>query len=314
MQSATIIDWKSESANLLGKQPVQLTHSLQCHPLFSETTLTRVLSRLDRSDYYVNTMNVDAHDASSRREGELAGLSGEAIFQAVRQGRLWILIQNPGKAETGYQDLLKSIYEEMHSHRPDFKSKFHKLTILISSPHVQVYYHCDIPGQTLWQVQGEKRVHLYPNKPPFLQQSNLEKIALGEAHEISLPYNPAFDKHAQVFNLQPGRMLHWPLNAPHRIVNGDSMNISFTTEHFTPSERRSYYVNYANGLLRSRLGLRNLSLRTTGPSYGFKSTLTASHRLFRKIGRYQRKLVVDFAVDPNAPNSIRDIPPHELTL
>lgn len=287
-------------------------HMLQDHPLFSEASLARLLDGLDRQDYFVNTMDVSAHNVRSRREGEIRGLGGLDVLKAVKTGRIWILLLRPDKAEPAYRELLNDIYAEMESQVAGLHTKYRKMTILISSPNVQVYYHCDIPGQTLWQVRGEKRVFVYPNKPPFLDQAALEKIALGEAHEISLPYSEDFDSHATVFNLRPGQMLHWPLNAPHRIVNGDSVNVSFTTEHFTSASRRRLFVNVANGVLRSRLGWRRLSQRTTGPGYWAKLGVAAAYKLASQRRKKPRTFEVDFAVDPQAPNAVRTIPKYEM--
>jgi hypothetical protein len=195
---------------------------------------------------------------------------------------------------------------------PGFRTNFRKLTILISSPEVMVYYHCDIPGQTLWQVRGHKRVYVYPTRPPFLEQAALERIALGEAHEISLPYDQAFDAHADVFDLASGQMLHWPLNAPHRVVNGDCVNVSFTTEHFTRAGRRSFYVNCANGVLRRRLGWSNLSQRTSGPGYVAKLGLAAAYKFSGGQRKRRKTMRVDFAVDPAAPGGVRPTPAHEV--
>jgi hypothetical protein len=219
----------------------------------------------------------------------------------------------PHKAEPAYADLLRDIYTEMEGAVPSLSTDFRKMTVLISSPNVQVYYHCDIPGQTLWQVRGQKRVYVYPSKEPFLNQAALEKIALGEAHEISLPYDPAFDDAAVVYDLKPGQMLHWPLNAPHRIVNGDCVNVSFTTEHFSPSGRRTFYVNYANGVLRNRLGLKRLSQHIDGPSYWAKFGVAAAYKLTGSQRRRRKTLQVDFAVDPRAPHGVRNIPSYEYT-
>ena len=175
-------------------------------------------------------------------------------LDAVRKGHIWVLLQQPHEIEAAYGDLLRDIYAELEERVPGFKSYKHKMSILISSPKVQVYYHADVPGQTLWQVRGTKRVYVYPNTAPFLPQPGIEKIVLGEAHEISLAYEPWFDDYAEVIDLKPGRMLHWPLNCPHRIVNADCLNVSFTTEHMTDDLRNVYAVNYANGILRRTLG------------------------------------------------------------
>ena len=75
-----------------------------------------------------------------------------------------------------------------------------------------------MPGQWLIQISGRKRVYVYPNTPPFLKPQDLEDIALLN-REVDLPYAPWYDAHAQVFDLEPGQMLSWPLNAPHRVEN-----------------------------------------------------------------------------------------------
>ena len=209
-------------------------------------------------------MDVTTHDPRTRREGMIDGLAGAEALEAVRKGHIWILLQQPHEIEGGYGDMLREVYAEIEERVPGFKSYKHKMSILISSPKVQVYYHADVPGQTLWQVRGTKRVYVYPNTAPFLPQPNIEKIVLGEAHEISLPYAPWYDEYAEVIDLEPGRMLHWPLNCPHRIVNADCLNVSFTTEHMTDELRNAYAVNYANGVLRRRLGAETLARPASG--------------------------------------------------
>jgi len=312
VDNSPIIEWEAPKLEAFGAAPVMLRHTLSDNRLFSDAALARVIESAGREDYYVNTMDRTGHNRSSRREGEIRGLSGAQVIDAVHKGSLWLLLLNPHKADQAYTDLLEAIYAEMHKMVPGFRTSFRKMTLLISSPRVQVHYHCDIPGQTLWQVRGEKRVYIYPNKAPFLDQTALEKIALGEAHEFALPYAEDYDRRATVIDLKPGHMLHWPLNAPHRIVNGDCVNVSFTTEHFTPANRRSFYVNYANGVLRKRLGWQDLSQTTSGPAYWAKLGLAAGHRSLRQQSSRGKSLRIDFAIDPAAPDCVRDVPPYEL--
>jgi hypothetical protein len=309
----TIVEWTPHNIAEFGRVPLQFRHDLHRHPLFAEPALVKLLGSLRREDYYVNTMDTQSYDERSRREGQIEALSGEEVLQAVRTGVIWILLLQPHKADARYRDLLHEIYAEFVRTLPSFKPSFPKMTVVISSPNVQVHYHCDMPGQTLWQVQGHKRVYVYPNRQPFLPQGPLEKIALGEAHEISLPYEAHFDEHARIYELHAGEMLHWPLNSPHRIVNGDCLNISFTTEHFTPSIRRSFYVNYANGVLR-RLGVNRLSQRTTGAGYWVKLGLAATYKLSGAQKKRRKVMRIDFTVDPRAPQGVRSIPACELRL
>jgi hypothetical protein len=48
-------------------------------------------------------------------------------------------------------------------------------------------------------------------------------------------------------------MLHWQLNAPHRIENGDELSVSLTTEYFTWDIRKHVVGTSADGLLRRYL-------------------------------------------------------------
>jgi hypothetical protein len=307
-----LIGWRSDVTETFGRKPVQLDHTLHRSPLFSDAALARLIEGSSRENYYVNTMDVTAHNVKSRREGVFVDISGADVLDAVRMGQIWILIQNPEQVDPAYGSLLETVYREMAAAVPGFSPFREKMTVLISSPNIQVYYHCDVPGQTLWQVKGNKSVYVYPNHAPYLEQAALERIVLGEAHEISLRYDPAFDKDAVVYDLQPGQMLHWPLNAPHRIVNADCMNVSFTTEHFTRDIRRQYFVNYANGILRNRLGWSKLSQTTTGAAYWGKLALGAAYKASGAKKKRSQTFKVDFAVDPKAPRGVRSIPPYEF--
>jgi hypothetical protein len=307
-----LIGWQSDTAEHFGSKPLQLGHTLHQSPLFTESALARLIEGVSRENYYVNTMDVTKHNIRSRREGAIVGITGQQVLEAVRTGQIWILIQNPDHVDPAYGELLESLYREMAERVPGFRPSRKKMTVLISSPNIQVYYHCDVPGQTLWQVKGNKSVFVYPNHAPYLEQAALERIVLGEAHEISLKYDPAFDKDAIVYDLQPGQMLHWPLNAPHRIVNADCVNVSFTTEHFTPDIRRTYFVNYANGLLRNRLGMTNLSQTTAGPTYWSKFLVGAAYKASGAKKKRSQVFKIDFAVDPTAPRGVRTIPSYEF--
>ncbi len=306
-------DWQPEDAGRLGRETLHLGHSLAESGLFSDEALASLIERTPRQDYHVSTMDPTSHDPRSRREGVIDGLGGSQVLEAIRKGHIWLNLRNPGAYVPGYQSLLDTIYEELETRVPGLRTFKQKLTILVSSPSVRVGYHSDVPGQTLWQVRGRKRVWLYPLQEPFLSQQALERIIMGEAHEVSLAYEPWYDSKAEVIDLEPGRMLTWPLNAPHRVVNYDCMNVSVTTEHWTPQLRNAYAVKYANGILRSRMGIERLSQATEGLSVYPKLGLAAAYKLTGMQKRRQHRTRIDFRVDPQAAGGFRDIPPYELS-
>ena len=135
----------------------------------------------------------------------------------------------------------------------------------------------------------------------------METIVLGEADEEHMPYEEWYDDHAMVFDLEPGEMLHWPLNAPHRVENLNCLNVSFTTEHWTNDLRASYAVNYANGLLRRMTGAKQLARQTLGPGLYAKMGLAAAVKYSGLQKRKQRRFRIDFQVDPTSATGTRDI-------
>lgn len=294
-----------------GSQTVKLQHMLHEHPLFQDEALMALIDDYPRSHYNVNTMSQPGAPKAFWREGEKGDATGAEVFQAIEKGRMWINLRKVMDVDQRYSDLLDEMFDEIRLNVPDFETFKRNMGILVSSPGAQVYYHCDIPGQSLWQVKGRKRVYLYPNTTPFLPESEIEKVILGETEE-EIHYERWFDNYADVIELAPGEMLHWPLNAPHRVENLDMLNISITTEHYTDDVRTQYAVRYANGVLRSRLGLQNLSPRIDGPTVYPKMALAAAF----KFGGLQKaramKRIVDFRIAKDAPDGLVDIPEHAL--
>ncbi|HEX4248091.1 MAG TPA: hypothetical protein VH008_09490 [Pseudonocardia sp.] len=52
-----------------------------------------------------------------------------------------------------------------------FKSK---LSLLVSLPGARVFYHFDVPGQTLVQLRGRRRIWIHPPTAPFVRPEHVE--------------------------------------------------------------------------------------------------------------------------------------------
>jgi hypothetical protein len=105
--------------------------------------------------------------------------------------------------------------------------------------------------------------------------------------------------------VQPGQMLTWPQNTPHRVTNLEGMNVSLSTEHKNTRALRQVNVHLANRFLRAKLGLPCRSTNVNG------LTAHAKQFLIRLVRRYDKlrqtptmmgnKYPVTFKVDPSAP-------------
>jgi hypothetical protein len=209
------------------------------------------------------------------------GVSGAELLRAVRNGRLWLNVTRVNRADAACRRLIADLYDELRAQLPGFKPDTSQGTLLISSPHAVVYYHADGPASVLWHIRGRKRVWVYPALDPrYMRRELLEDIFAGVRHEY-LPYEHALDAGAEVFDLEPGQWISWPQNAPHRVTNLDSVNVSLATEHFTRASRRRFRLYVANRFFRTRLGIVNSSLREDGAGALAK---TLAHRVAGKLG------------------------------
>src|SRR5262249_62270746 len=124
-------------------------------------------------------------------------------------------------------------------------------------------------------------------------------------HEY-LPFDPTFDDGAVVFDLQPGQWIAWAQNAPHRVTNLDSINVSLSTEHFTAQTRARARVYSANRFLRTRAGMRELSTREHGVGAIAK---TAIHWAARRGGlrppAHLKRHGATLRIDSNAERGTR---------
>lgn len=301
-------DFEPRHSELWGQTPLRLNHRLDQSELFTNEALGGLIDSYPRDGYSLVQWGEQGTDRGSWREGELGGLSGVEVIEAIGKSRIWINLRDVGAVDARYGALRDAVFAELRSHMPNYGMSGEKIGILISSPGSQTLYHADLPGQCLWQMRGVKRVYVYPMTPPFIRPEHVEGIALSGV-EVNMPYQPWYDEHATVFDLEPGQMLHWPLNAPHRVDNHDCLNVSMTMEYFTDDIRRSHMVTIANGILRHKMGLSPRSRSTVGPGFWSKAVFQKAMKNTSWVKRESKpRKPSTFMLDRSHPGAIVDLP------
>ena len=305
MSEAILTSWDDKYKSLWGNQPIKLEHELDKSPLFSDETLVELIETYPRESYSIVHVG-ERNGKRVWREGDINGLSGAQVIEAIAAGRMWLNLRSVHQADKRYAELLDRILDEFcaRSGMPPVIAR--NAGILISSPNAQVYYHADLPGQSLWQIRGVKRVYVYPPVAPFLTPEKIEGIILTGV-EVNMEYAPWYDDYAVVADLQPGEMMHWPLHSPHRVDNHDCLNVSLTTEYWTDPIRRTMMMNYGNALLRSKLGITPKSDATSGPGFWIKAAFQASVRRSGLLNRqHSAARPITFRLDPSRPGALID--------
>jgi hypothetical protein len=305
--SKVFTNWDDTHSVLWGHHPIQLATEIHKTPLFSRDQLARLIENYPREHYSLVKTGARGADRVWR-EGDIGDLSGEQVIDAISRGGLWLNMRDVGAVDRRYRELLDGMFEEVGAKVPGFSARDHQESILISSPDAQVYYHFDLPGQAIIQITGRKRVYVYPNTPPFLTPRMLEDVAVYNV-EVDIPYESWYDKYAKVFDIGPGQMLNWELNAPHRVENLDTFSVSMTVSYTNDKIRRAEIVNLGNGLLRHRFGYAPKSRNMRGPSYFAKAVLQKLVRDSKWVKRERKaRRAIDFRLDAQAPGRIVDLP------
>lgn len=296
-------NWNENFGALWGQQPICVEHRLHQSPLFSRTELCKLIENYPRAHYSIIHMGEQGTDRRYWREGDLGNLTGEEVFEAVANGRLWLNLRRVNQVDSRYSDLLKEMFGELNQ-RIGLKSFHENAGILVSSPKAQVYYHADLPAQMLFQIMGSKRVLFYPAQKPFIAPEHLEHIAVADA-EVDIPYSKWYDEYARSFEFLPGQMVQWPHTAPHRIENHDCLNVSMTIEYSTSATRRNYIVNLANGILRYQMGWTPRSRALSGPSFLAKAVLGKALRNSAWVKKKKKKQI-EFTLDRKQLGAVLD--------
>ncbi len=283
-QMSNLIEWNQENTKGFGYTNRLYNHHLHNDPIFSDDGLAQLIDAYPKENLEIFTMGMNPIGWGEWFLGRRGNLSGRHLLEAVKKGRIWLNLRKTNSASPHIQEICDKIFQEIHDNT-DAKTFKHDMGLLISSPKAHVYYHADMPLVMLWQIRGIKRVYLYPAEEPLINDKQLEAIAIKESDE-QLKFDPEFEKHAFVHDLQPGEFLTWIQNCPHRIENQDCLNVSFSVEFLTPKAAWRANLLYANGCLRRYFGLNpkiNNSLKILEP---FKILFA---RAIKFLGGYKGK-------------------------
>jgi hypothetical protein len=297
----SLLTWSADDAARFGREPMKAGHRLHESDLFTDEALIELLDRLPAEQLEVYTMGDDPEDLSQWHGVAHTGVAGGDLLEAARRGRLWMTLLRVQEVDHRYDSLIRQLYAELTERIPGFRPRSVLGTMLISSPGSMVHYHADSQPNLLWHIRGRKQAWVYPAlDPQFVSTSNLERIFADESDEF-LPYQRAWDEHAQTLELAPGDVASWPQNAPHRVVNTVGLNVSLSTEHRTRASNRREHVWAANRVLSRQLHLRMTGTAETGP---WPATKATCYRVLRRAtgrGGFRRTTSVTLRMDEKAP-------------
>lgn len=294
--------WPTDVADRFARETLVVSHALHQRPMFDDAGLASLLDRYPRDKLGVFTMGADPVDWRTWTVGSPGNLSGADLLAAVHAGRIWLNLRAANHYLEDYAALSDEIFADKEAKIKGLKTLKHDLGVLISSPNAQVFYHLDSALVSLWQIRGTKTVRVYEPHAPYARPEQIEAVVLRESAE-QMPFDLAWDGQAKEVILEPGMMVTWPQNAPHRIVNGPMVNVSLSVEFMTPAALLRANVIYANGILRRRFGMMPDIQKGLDPRAIAKFGLARAFKILKVQKAHEYKLPVTFDLTNAIPGA-----------
>jgi hypothetical protein len=301
------LQWSEQEARNFGVIPQVNRHLVHHLPWFSDEGLRDLIAKHPRSKMRVFKSGTDPEKREEDWQPiDTEGASAEDILQAVRVGQLWVNLSRIDLVDERLGTLGKHLYEEIADRCPHFKPVWvNRAFLFISSPNAMVYLHADYQPNMLWHLRGRKTIWIYPAYDDRIAtQHRIEEICAGG--EDDLVYKPEFDRIGTAFSVGPGDTVSWPARAPHRVVNGNDLNVSLSTFHETSDDYLRVTDHCADYFFRS---VFPPAADVNGPFRPVKRVIyKACRRAGWVKGRPVKEFYAKFRIDPTAPEGISVIP------
>lgn len=292
-----LTDWTIGHSKRFRDETITFGHGLADSDLFTDEALIRLMDKhpMDKLDVCSMSSDSDPEYPNQFMTGDFRGVPSKTLLEAAKAGRIFMNLRNAMNIHPEYTDLLDQMFGGI-SEQTGFENFKAKGSILVSSPISQTPYHFDKTETILWHVRGKKRMYIYPMTPKFIPDEAYEATAVSYRVD-DLPYDETFDAAAQIYDLEPGQAVAWPLNAPHRVDNG-SFCVSVTTEYSTRECVIKNNNMVANAALRGKFGIKPSFSHDGSIKRLVKAGMGVALRRAGYIERNDTPDLVSFKIDP----------------
>jgi len=246
--------------------PYEVGHTLADHPLFQLPALVRLAQRvaarrnphMSGGDVYFNEGAIEAGTKPNYDRPEEERARAADLVRKIELAEAWIILKHVER-EDGYREVMeRAVVDALQlagAGGPELfrKIKWFEAIVFITSPNRVTEYHIDRECSWIFQIRGEKAIHLFDRADKdVVPEEELERFYTVDNRASE--YKPQFEDRSIVYTLTPGTGVHIPVNTPHWLKNGNNISITLNVNfQFHDAEIANLYK--ANYYLR-KLGLK----------------------------------------------------------
>ncbi len=269
------------SADAFGRiypeMPGIIEHNMADHPLFALDRLVELAARLPARHVEYNRGDLPLSIDSEL--GPSNGLSIADTIRGIEENGSWMVLKFVDQ-DPVYRALLSDALAELGPQTVAHTGPMIKQEgfVFISSPNAVKPLHFDPEHNILMQIRGSKTMTIFPKTDQEIAPGDVhERFYKGEGHR-NLKWNQDYAERGMSLTMGPGEAIFVPLMAPHYVLNGPDVSISFAVTWKSAHSYREAEVRAMNAILRK--GGLNPSPPQPYPARNFaKST---AYRAIRK--------------------------------
>jgi hypothetical protein len=232
------------------KRPFLVHHQLANHPLFAIPRLLDLAKSLPESCVEYNEGNIPTN--MGNQASPRTGLSTEETIRRIQEVHSWMVLKYV-EQDRDYRRLLDACLDQIRELSEPILPGMCKREgfIFLTSPHSVTPFHVDPEHNFLLQVRGRKLVSIFdPADTSVVTEAEIERGLFGKNR--NLIYKTEFQERGQLFKLEAGMGLYFPVVAPHWVKNGEEVSISFSITFRSQSSERCGAVRQFNASVRQR--------------------------------------------------------------
>ncbi len=168
---------------------------------------------------------------------------------------MWLNLRDVSKLDKRYSDLLDQCSTNLAVRVPGFDAPRRGLRHPDFVAESAGLLSCRFAGSVPLADRRPEARHRLSFHAAVHDAARISKTSRSSTWNSMCPTRNGTTSTRKVFELAPGELLSWPLNAPHRVEHLDCLNVSMTISYTTEDIRRLQQVNLANGILRHRFGM-----------------------------------------------------------
>ncbi len=242
-----LMRWDHTQSRRFTDEVVTTRHRLEELACFDDASLCGMIDRTPAASMTIEALGRDCRYPSQWYPVSVSNADGNSLIALIGSGGCELrihLLTHPALHEA-----VDRLAIEMGECDQTITVSQTAGQLRIAAPGSSLPLECDMVGRVIWQIRGTARYRVYPRTQETISTRMIEDVLSGRRVD-ALHYDPAFERDAEEYVIEPGQMIAVPAKRPFRLVSTEGFGTYLTTRYATSALEGENQVHRANRLIR----------------------------------------------------------------